>query len=49
VDADERDHGEVGVALDDLVGDPRDRLRDRLGIENGRAYGGVRAQREFRV
>jgi hypothetical protein len=34
VDPDERDSGEVGVALDDLVRDARDRLRDRLGIED---------------
>jgi hypothetical protein len=33
VDADERDPREVGVALDDLVRDPRQRLRDRLGVE----------------
>jgi hypothetical protein len=41
VDADERDLGEVGVALDDLVRDPRERLRDRLGIEDGRCCRGV--------
>jgi hypothetical protein len=48
VDPDERDPGEVGVALDDLVRDPRQRLRDRLGIENGRScrgFGGYVAVR----
>jgi hypothetical protein len=49
VDADERDLRQVGVALDDLVRDPRDRLRDRLGIENGRSCRGVRAQGAFRA
>jgi len=34
VDSDERDLREVGVALDDLVRDARQRLRDRLGIED---------------
>jgi hypothetical protein len=33
VDADQRDALEVGVALDDLVGDPRQRFGDRLGVE----------------
>jgi len=41
VDADERDLGEVGVALDDLVRDPRQRLGDRLDIENGRSCRGL--------
>jgi hypothetical protein len=48
VDADERDPGQVGVALDDLVRDARDRLRDRLGVENGgscRGLGGYVAVR----
>jgi hypothetical protein len=49
VDADERDLAQVGVALDDLVRDPRDRLRDRLGVENCRSFRGVRAQGAFRV
>jgi hypothetical protein len=49
VDADERDLGEVGVAFDDLVRDPRDRLLDRLGIEDGRGCGSVRAQGAFRA
>jgi hypothetical protein len=41
VDADERDLREVGVALDDLVRDPRQRLGDRLGIEDGRCCRGL--------
>jgi hypothetical protein len=49
VDADERDLAEVGIALDDLVRDPRDRLRDRLGIEDGRGCRGVRAQSAVRA
>jgi hypothetical protein len=49
VDADESDLGEVGVALDDLVRDPRQRLRDRLGIEDGRTCRGVRAQGALRA
>jgi hypothetical protein len=35
VDADERDAPEVGVPFDDLVRDPRQRLRDRVGVEQG--------------
>jgi hypothetical protein len=48
VDPDQRDLREVGVALRDLVRDPRDRLRDPLGIENGgrcRGFGGYVAVR----
>ena len=45
VDADERDPRQVGVALDDLVRDPGERLLDRLGIEDGLRCRGVRAQR----
>jgi hypothetical protein len=33
VDADEGDTREVGVALDDLVRDPRERALDRLAVE----------------
>jgi hypothetical protein len=33
VDADEGDAGKVGVALDDLVCDPRQRALDRLAVE----------------
>jgi hypothetical protein len=41
VNADQRDPAEVRVALDDLVRDPRQRLGDRLGIEDGRCCRGV--------
>jgi hypothetical protein len=53
VDADERDPAEVGVPLDDLVRDPRQRLRDRVGVEQrGRGggfggYGPLRANLTF--
>jgi hypothetical protein len=47
VDADERDPGQVGVPLDDLVRDPRQRLADRLGVEDRRSRRGVRAQGAF--
>jgi hypothetical protein len=49
VDADERDAREVGVPLDDLVCDARQRARDRFGIEKDfrcrglRRYGALRA------
>ena len=43
VDADERDLREVGVALDDLVRDPRQRLLDRLGVEDRLRCRGLRA------
>jgi hypothetical protein len=43
VDSDQRDPVEVGVALDDLVRDPRQRALDRLGIEDGLRFGGLRA------
>jgi hypothetical protein len=49
VDPDQRDPREVGVPLDDLVRDPRQRLRDRVGIEDGRACRGLRAQGAFRA
>jgi hypothetical protein len=39
VDADEGDAPEVGVPFDDLVRDPSQSLRDRLGVEQ-RARGG---------
>jgi hypothetical protein len=35
VDADQRDALELRVALDDLVGDARQRALDRLGVEEG--------------
>jgi hypothetical protein len=43
VDPDERDPREVGVALDDLVRDPGECLRDRVGVEDRarrRGFGG---------
>jgi hypothetical protein len=49
VDPDDSDPGEVGVALDDLVRDPRDRLRDRLGVEDSRSRRCLRAQGAFRA
>jgi hypothetical protein len=49
VDTDEGDLGEIGIALGDLVRDARDRLRDRLGIEDGRRCRGVRAQSALRA
>jgi hypothetical protein len=53
VDADEGDLREVGVALDDLVRDPRQRLRDRVGVEKRSCcrglggYGPLRANLTF--
>jgi hypothetical protein len=53
VDADERDAREVGIALDDLVADPRQRALDRIGVENDlrwrglRGYGALRALLTF--
>jgi len=49
VDADERDAIELGVALDDLVRDPRQRALDRLGIEDSLRFGGLRAQGALRA
>jgi hypothetical protein len=49
VDPDERDLRELGVALDDLVGDARQRLLDRLGVEDRLRCGGLRAQSALRV
>jgi hypothetical protein len=49
VDADKRDLVEVGIALDDLVGDPRQRLGDCLGVEDSRRCRSVRAQGAFRA
>ena len=49
VDADERDPREVGVALDDLVRDPSERPRDRLGIEDSLRCRGLRAQGALRA
>jgi len=44
VDPDERDPRELGVALDDLVRDARQRLLDRLGVEDCLRCGGLRTQ-----
>jgi hypothetical protein len=49
VDADQRDPREVGVALDDLVRDARQRPRDRLGIEDSLRFEGLRAQGALRA
>jgi hypothetical protein len=49
VDADQRHTVEVGVPFDDLVRDPRERALDRLGIENGLRFGGLRAQGALRA
>jgi hypothetical protein len=49
VDPDQRDALEVGVALDDLVRDPRERALDRLGIEDSLGFGGLRAQSALRA
>jgi hypothetical protein len=43
VDADEGDALELGIPLDDLVRDPRQRPVDRLGIEDSLRFGGLRA------
>jgi hypothetical protein len=43
VDADECHALEVGIALDDLVRDPRQRALDRLGVEKGLRFGDRRA------
>jgi hypothetical protein len=49
VDPDQRDALEIGVALDDLVRDPRQRALDRLGIEDSLGFGGLRAQSALRL
>jgi hypothetical protein len=49
VDADERHALEIGVALDDLVRDPRQRAVDRLGIEDSLGLRGLRAQSALRA
>jgi hypothetical protein len=43
VDADQGDALEIGVPLDDLVRDPRQRALDRLSIEDSLRFGGLRA------
>jgi hypothetical protein len=49
VDADEGDALEIGVPLDDLVRDPRQRSLDRLGIEDSLGFRGLRAQSALRA
>jgi len=49
VDPDQGDPLELGVALDDLVRDPRQRALDRLGIEDSLCFGGLRAQGALRA
>jgi hypothetical protein len=43
VDADERHALEFGIALDDLMRDPRQRALDVAGIEDSLRFGGLRA------
>jgi hypothetical protein len=49
VDPDQGDPLELGVCLDDLVRDPRQRALDRLGIEDGLGFRGLRAQGALRA
>jgi hypothetical protein len=49
MDPDERDPLEVAVALDDLVGDPRQCPRDRVGVEDGSACRDLRTQSAVRA
>jgi len=49
VDPDERDPREVGVALDDLVRDPRQRALDRLAVEKDLRCGGLGAYGALRA
>jgi hypothetical protein len=49
VDADERDPRKVGVPLDDLVSDPRQRLGDRVGVEDGTCCRGLRGYAVLRA
>ena len=49
VDADEGEALEVGVPLDDLVRDPRQRALDRLGVENDLRGGCARSQGALRA
>jgi len=49
VNADERDAFEIGIALDDLVRDPRQRALDVFGIEDSLGFGGLRAQSALRA
>jgi hypothetical protein len=49
VDADERDTREVGISLDDLVRDTRQRLADRVGVEDGLRWRCLRGYRAVRA
>jgi hypothetical protein len=49
VDADQRHARQVGVPLDDLVRDPRQRLADRVCVEDGLGWRGLRGYREVRA
>jgi hypothetical protein len=49
VDPDQRNPRELGIALDDLVRDARQRLLDRLGVEDRLRCGGLRAQSALRA
>jgi hypothetical protein len=44
VNSDHRNALEVGIALHDLVRDPRQRSLDVIGIEDGLGFRGLRAQ-----
>jgi hypothetical protein len=49
VDADQRDALELGVPLDDLVRDARQRALDVFRIEDSLRFGGLRAQGALRA
>jgi hypothetical protein len=49
MDADEGHAGEVGIALDDLVRDPRQRALDGLAVEQDLRCRGLRAQDALRA
>jgi hypothetical protein len=49
VDPDQRDSRQVGVPLDDLVRDARQRLADRVGVEDGLRCRGLRGYRDVRA
>jgi hypothetical protein len=49
VDADEGDALEVGIPLDDLVRDPRQRTRDRVDIEDDLGCRGLRGYPTLRA
>jgi hypothetical protein len=42
VDPDQREARQVGVALDELVRDPGQRLRDRISVEDDLGFRGLR-------